>query len=248
MILYFSGTGNSRYVAEQLSERLGDELVSINEQMKKGEPWQVRSERPVVLVSPVYAWRMPRVVSDWVRRTEWKGSRRLYVVLTCGGDVGNAAFYAWKLCGEKKLKFCGLAGVVMPENFITLFDAPDEEEARQVIADAEPRIAQIAETIGAGRHLAVGTIRFSDVVKSSVVNDLFYPMFVSAGKYRATDRCVGCGKCERLCPLNNIHMREQKPVWGSACTQCMACICGCPEEAIEYGRRTKRKRRYWCKP
>jgi len=44
--------------------------------------------------------------------------------------------------------------------------------------------------------------------------------------------------------LNNIHLENGKPVWGKNCTHCMACICYCPKEAIEYGKKSKGKPRY----
>ena len=60
------------------------------------------------------------------------------------------------------------------------------------------------------------------------------------------EECIGCGKCVRLCPLNNITLEEGKPVWHDNCTHCMACICHCPVEAIEYGNVSRGKRRYRC--
>ena len=60
---------------------------------------------------------------------------------------------------------------------------------------------------------------------------------------RAGD-CIGCGKCVELCPLNNIHLENGKPLWGKNCTHCMACICYCPKEAIEYGKKSRGKPRY----
>ncbi len=44
--------------------------------------------------------------------------------------------------------------------------------------------------------------------------------------------------------MNNIRMENGKPVWGQACTHCMACICYCPTEAIEYGKKSVGKPRY----
>ena len=58
------------------------------------------------------------------------------------------------------------------------------------------------------------------------------------------DKCVGCGKCAKMCPLNNIELKNSKPVWGKNCTHCMACICLCPTEAIEYGKKSVGKPRY----
>mgnify|MGYP002728531920 CR=1 FL=1 len=60
----------------------------------------------------------------------------------------------------------------------------------------------------------------------------------------ANDKCIGCGKCAKMCPLNNIKLKNSKPVWGKNCTHCMACICLCPTEAIEYGKKSVGKPRY----
>ena len=76
------------------------------------------------------------------------------------------------------------------------------------------------------------------------VNPVFYRFFVKADAFRAADACTGCGRCVELCPLNNVHLKNGRPVWGKNCTHCMACICYCPKEAIEYGEKSKGKPRY----
>ena len=58
--------------------------------------------------------------------------------------------------------------------------------------------------------------------------------------------CIMCGMCARVCPLDNIRLKDGSPVWGSSCTHCMACINRCPMEAIEYGKRSQGKPRYVC--
>ncbi len=76
---------------------------------------------------------------------------------------------------------------------------------------------------------------------SGLINTLFYPLVVSARKFYAADVCIGCGKCTEVCPLNNVSLKDGKPLWEDQCTHCMACICKCPKEAIEYGNRSKGK-------
>lgn len=49
-----------------------------------------------------------------------------------------------------------------------------------------------------------------------------------------------------MCFTNCIVMREGKPHWEGHCTHCMACICGCPQHAIEYGKKSQGKPRYRC--
>lgn len=123
MILYFSGTGNSRYVAKRLGEALQDEVVSMNGCLRSGEQGAFQSETPYVIVTPTYAWRMPRVVRAFLEQAALTGSRDTYFVLTCGGAVGNAAADAAQLCAEKGLRFCGLQPVVMPDNYLVMFPA-----------------------------------------------------------------------------------------------------------------------------
>ncbi len=82
-------------------------------------------------------------------------------------------------------------------------------------------------------------------MRSKVLNPIMYSMMISAKGFRVTDQCTGCGQCEQRCPLNNIKPANGKPVWGNQCTHCMACIAGCPHEAIEYGKKTVGKPRHY---
>ena len=67
MVFYFSGTGNSQLAAKQIATELDDEMVSINQCLKKGKKKTFQSERPLVFVAPIYAWRIPKVVEQWIR-------------------------------------------------------------------------------------------------------------------------------------------------------------------------------------
>ena len=100
MVLYFSGTGNSRYAAKLIAKTIDDDFVSINDYIKKGEPPELLSDKPYVFVCPAYAWRLPRVVERFIKDAVFNGSRKAYFVMTCGSETGNAAFYAEKLCRE----------------------------------------------------------------------------------------------------------------------------------------------------
>lgn len=79
---------------------------------------------------------------------------------------------------------------------------------------------------------------------SGPVNPIFYRFFVKADAFRVNGGCVGCGLCAKKCPLNNVRLKDGKPVWGNECTHCMACICYCPKEAVEYGKKSVGKPRY----
>ena len=60
--------------------------------------------------------------------------------MTCGSEIGNADKYNRELCAEKAISCMGTAQIVMPENYIAMFSAPQADEARQIVAKAEPSI------------------------------------------------------------------------------------------------------------
>jgi len=248
MIVYFSGTGNSRYAAESLAHQLGEELLDAGRRIKAGDKGELCSERPWVFVAPTYAWQMPHVFEEYLRSISFTGSREAYFVLTCGSEIGDAGSYAKTLCEDKSLEYRGIQAVVMPENYIAMFDVPDAKTCAAMMDQAKTVLQACGELISDGCPFPERKVGMKDRKRSGIVNKTFYRMFVKAKDFYATDGCTGCGACVDACPLNNIRLEERKPLWGEQCTHCMACICGCPAEAIEYGKISRGKIRYQCPP
>ena len=244
MILYFSGTGNSRYVANRISERTNQALLCLNDRIKAEDFSNITTGENVVLVTPTYAWRIPTVVSDFLKKVKLVGAEKIWFVMTCGGEIGNSAKYNSALAGEKNLQYMGTAQIVMPENYIALFGVPEKDEARKIVANSENDIVKMLDCIADGKELATPRNNLYDKFMSSVVNPIFYPLCVKDKAFYVSDKCIGCGKCVSLCPLNNIKLENNKPVWNGNCTHCMACISYCPTEAIEYGKKSAKKQRY----
>lgn len=254
MIFCFSGTGNSRYAAKIIANKTGDELVSINEIMRRRteDPYVAQyafqSEKPLVFVCPTYCWRVPRLVEQFIQESRFEGNRRAYFFLTCGDGTGPAAEFAQELCQETELSFMGLGSVKMPENYITMFKAPSYDDARAIIRAAVPSIEYAAGQILLGKRMKDINGRPSAKGFNKILNPVFYKLFVNDRSFFATDACVGCGICEKLCPTANISLEDGRPHWHGNCVQCMSCIGICPKNAVEYGRRARGKRRYYLLP
>lgn len=244
MVIYFSGTGNSRYVAEGVAQLTGDECVNMADHIKKGQTGDFQSEKPYVFVTPTYAWRIPKVAASFIENSRFSGSKAAYVVQTCGDSAANSAKYAEKLCKKCGFDYRGFAFVFMPENYIAMFEAPDKQTASSQIEKAEKYIRSIAEAIAEGKTLSPKPVNGSAKLMSSVVNPFFY-MSISAKGFSVSDQCVGCGKCVEACPMGNVKLADKTPVWGKNCTHCMGCICSCPAEAIEYKKKTAGKTRFY---
>lgn len=246
MIIYFSGTGNSKYVADRFSKSLNEKSLSLNTFIKENKIIDIdEKEELLIIVVPTYAWRIPNLVRDYILKLK-KQDIPCYFIMTCGNEIGNSKKYNELLAKEMNYKYMGTAKVVMPENYIALFEVPDNEESIKIINESENKIDSLIEKVKSRKTLNEDKVNPLDKFKSSVVHSLFYKFIVKDKKFIANDSCISCGKCVKVCPLNNVAMLDNKISWHGNCTHCMACICYCPVQAIEYGKGTKDKSRYIC--
>lgn len=244
MILYYSGTGNSKHIAVKLSEALNDELISLNDKIKLNDTSSLDINGRLIIVTPTYGWRIPRIVEDWIMKTELKGTDKVWFIMDAGDSIGNASEYNKALSVKKQLKYMGTFELKMPENYIALFKSPSNENAKRIINVADGRVNRAASFISDDKEFPLKKVLLLDRFFSSAVNPIFYKLIIKAKKFKASDDCISCSLCVKKCPLNNIVLENGRPKWGDECTHCMACICYCPKEAIEYGKKSVGKNKY----
>lgn len=247
MIVYFSGTGNSRYAAQLIADKTHDTLIDAGKSIRGGGAMELHSERPWIFVCPTYAWQIPHIFEQLIRNSRFSGNRSAYFVMTCGDSIGNAGSKLAVLCKEKNLTFMGVLPLVMPENYIAMFEVPLPPAADAIVMNATQSLQRQIPLILQSKPFAALNISWRDRCYTSMVNPLFYTFAIRTRPFHSTDACIHCGKCERLCPLNNIRLKDGTPNWGDHCTHCMACICSCPVQAIEFGKISLGKPRYLCR-
>ncbi len=246
MIVYFTGTGNSRRAARLLACRLEDSALDVFPFLKEGRPLELQSSTPWIFVAPTYGWQLPHVFRDLLKNARLTGSKEAYFVLTCGSGVGDAETHLRALCRELGLQFKGLQPLVMPENYIAMFPVPDERASRVIIKKADRVLEALAPRLRAGETLPPVRAGLPGKLMSGLVNTVFTRGVVSAKPFYTTAACTGCGLCARVCPQNNIRIENGRPRWSRECIHCMACISKCPARAIEYGKKSRGKPRYQC--
>lgn len=101
MIYYFTGTGNSRYIARELHQQLNEDYLSMNTLIRNNDHSLQNIQGTLVFVVPTYACRIPRIVEEWIRLTAFKDVEEVYFVMDCGGNIGNAGHCNQELCKEK---------------------------------------------------------------------------------------------------------------------------------------------------
>lgn len=249
MIFYFSGTGNSLYVAKEIAEKNKEELISIATILKDSKniyEFTLKENEVIGFIYPIYAWAPPKQVLEFVEKLKLNNYKDNYIftVATCGENIGKTIEVLSKTLSKKNLQLNSGFSIKMPNNYIILGDVDSKEVEKKKLLEAESIIAEINDTI---KSKANGVFKvekgFMPGLLTNVINPLFSKGAAETKKFYSNDKCTGCGICEKVCNCSNINV-QGRPTWGSNCTQCLACIHLCPTSAIQYGKGTIKKGRY----
>ena len=248
MIFYFSGTGNSAYAAQRLAKKLGGQTVDISDALREGKTTYVLEPGETVgFVMPVYFFGIPVILHAFLYALQFvtKEQHYTYLVLTCGGKSGAAGDLFAGLMRDNAYALSAYYSVVMPDNYIVWYKAPTETKIRECLRAADQELDKICEDIcirmtgNCDRHR--GPL-------PGIMTKVAYPIYKrgrKTAKFLATEACVGCGLCERLCSCEAIKLENRRPIWvEDQCVFCLSCINRCPQQAIQYGRHTVAHGRY----
>lgn len=246
MIIYFSGTGNSRYVAQALARQLNDKAVSIEDAELT---LKLSSYESLGLVFPVYAWGLPHIFATFIRQrlTELRGTTNyLWSVMTCGDDVGFADRLLQRELQEAMGRsFDAVFSVQVTETYVCLpgFDIDTPEVAQQKVTKTDAALAEYADLIL--QHRSVERLVRGPIphIYHYVLRPFFNRWLVTDRHFHVdADRCTHCGRCARECPAHDIRLVDGLPTWPEdSCTMCLRCFHHCPARAIDWGRFTKDK-------
>lgn len=249
MIFYFSGTGNSYAVARFLSERVGGPLVDIAQAIKKNEmEYFLKDEEKLGFVFPVYAWAPPKMVLEFVNKVilHCEAPPYTFGICTCGQSAGKAMRIFEEALYKKATTLNSGFSVVMPDNYILMFPVDSIAKQREILQQAQETMERIAWAIQGQKQ---GFFRVKEGKGGRFFTSIVHPMFQRFGTktkpFYATEDCIGCGLCEKVCTDACIQTKDGYPVWTKeTCNMCLACINRCPQGAIQYGKKTKEKGRY----
>ena len=246
MVLYFSATGNTEFIAKQLALKLEDECLNLLGRVRQGDLSPIHSEKPFIICAPVYVCEMPRFLAKYLKALPLTGNRNVYFIFTSGGYAGISGQLAKGIIRKKKMHYWGHAEFKMPRNYVANDHYPmlPPDQVRERILASYRKTDEVVSDIRTGRKLKARHIWLFETIITVPFNPVWSKLKYKTEDFYATDACIGCGKCQRVCPLNNISLRDGKPLWGNDCTHCMACICNCPTEAIEYGTISQGKEKY----
>lgn len=163
--------------------------------------------------------------------------------------MGEAMTILNKELEAKGLKAEALFSVIMPESYVCLpfMKTDPEEKEKKKIAEARHQMEHIIRTISE-RKTGVEELEKGATPRlySYVIGQYFNQKMVNDSKFMVdAEVCIQCGKCAKVCPVDNIE--GTPPTWlhNGRCTSCLACYHFCPVHAVNYGERTRKRGQYF---
>lgn len=245
IIYYFSGTGNSLVIARDLALELGKAEVKPLAKAINQEKILPDAER-IGLVYPVYAGGPPLIVSEFAKKLELNKNQYLFLVTNYGGMQGAAASRLVRLLRRRQINPKSVFGITMPDNYTPLYESPSGQKQEAIFKKEKAKIKKIVQTLNSTKP---EKIEMSFFLARWLLWEPIYGIFSlklpeKDKKFWLTEKCNGCGICEKVCPVANIKMENQKPSWQHKCQQCFACFHWCPQEAVQSGKKTIKRKRY----
>ena len=233
--IYFSGTGNSKYVLEIFLKELHmqQHMYSIEE---AAAIRNIKKHKVIIFSYPVQFSNIPKIVRDFIAANAglWKG-KKVFVIATMALFSGDGAGMLARLLKKYGAQIIGGLHVKMPDSIADeklLKRTPAKD--RRLVCHAQHKVRKCVQAVKAGRPPQEGLGFFSRAA-GLFGQRLWFGYKVKDYSDRLhidREACIGCGRCAADCPMHNIRLVQGKAVPGRQCTMCYRCIGNCPVQAI----------------
>ncbi len=233
--IYFSGTGNSKYALEVfLREYNNDSLMFSIEDKNLIE--HINEHDEIIFSYPVQYSAVPKYLSDFIHSNSeiWKG-KKVFVIATMALFSGDGAGVLGRLLEQYGAQIVGGLHLQMPDSIA------DEkvlkrsfEKNTQLVENAKRKVLKAVADIKNGKYPqeGLGTLsRLAGFLSQRLWFGYRTGKYSDKLKVDAT-KCVGCSKCAKICPTENIIMKDRMAMGKDKCTVCYRCVNACPKQAI----------------
>lgn len=245
LALYFSGTGNTKFIAELFGKYMNADCYSIEDDVDFLK--LISAEDTIAFCYPVYGSRVPRIMREFVAKNiKFLKGKQIIIFCTQLIFSGDGARAFTDMFPQGYIKVIYAEHFFMPNNVSNLFflSIGNEKDIAKCTALAEKKMSKVCGDImskvikrrgfnpvsrGLGLIQGVFITKFEEAIRSSV---------------RIRDNCTQCRLCVEICPMKNLVNGDNRITDSQNCTGCYRCINRCPQKAITVLFKSKPKRQY----
>lgn len=246
-IFYFSGTGNSLFIARELNKRIpNSRLIPIVSLLNSHRI--LPQSRNVGIVFPEHALTIPIAVKKFLQKLELTNTEYIFAVATRGGTVFHGFKKIDSMLKKKKKKLDSQFIIDMYNNDSRhgTYKMPTKIELDSLEQDALRKLDEIENVVNnRGKHFekienhkikTASNPVFSYLIEKMVLAGMYLSEHIGGVNYFYHDhKCTGCGICKKVCLSEKINIVDGMPVWNRNvfCYMCFACLNFCPSYAVQ---------------
>lgn len=221
-VLYSTSTGNCLMVAK----KFGKDIISIPKTMRK-EEYEFEDDK-IGIVFPVYGLSVPPLIIDFISKAKFK-TDYLFAILTYRTYDAGSVNQLVNIAKDNNIIFNYINCLHMQENYLPGFAMEKQKQPK----DQEDKLHQICLDISNRKEY----IKKNSIIDRFMTKTHQVSYHYSRGEgmtkdFIVSESCVGCGICKKVCPTNNIHIVNEKPIFRKDCLSCLACVQNCPQKVI----------------
>lgn len=234
-IIYFSGTGNTKFVACNMKKELEDRNIYTDLINIEKDTVLPCNYKYIIIGGPIYVDLYPDMLVSYIRKNLYGYTGKCMLFSTQSSSVLSSAFQdVLDRASFLNIKYCQY--IQMPNNFYNfMFKKTPKDEEKRRIKEAINLSSQALEEFLSGKEKIYHT-NFLKVCFARAVYKIFYPhMAKRLTKNIEIDlnKCIHCRICEIKCPRKSINL-SNKVSFNDKCLLCQRCMNSCPRNAFLY--------------
>jgi len=245
LTIYFSGTGNTKYVAGLFSQKMNSQCVSVEDDV---DFTAIISEHDTIAFCyPIYCSRVPRIMREFVHRhmADLIG-KKIIVLVTQQAFSGDGARVFADLFEAGAIEVIYAEHFNMQQNMGNIpiwwmLFRPTEQSNRKFAKKTEEKVNIVCNNIKNGVVKKRGFSRVSKLLGyiqgkpwQKNTNEI-RPVRLEKklmSDVRIHNDCTACNVCVKICPMKNLVNQEGEIRHLNNCTVCYRCVNKCPQKAI----------------
>lgn len=230
---YFSGTGNSKYIAEAFSNKMNISRCAIDSNNDFTKLMQ--ENESIAFCYPIYGSRVPRIMREFVLKYKtYLKDKKIIIFCTQLLFSGDGARAFTDILPKNYFRVIYAEHFKMPNNIcnVRFFPPTKSEKIEKYLKNADQKLDIVCSNIKNKIIKKRGFNIFS--MGLGLIQGVFMPSMERAGlnSVRISDSCSRCMLCVRLCPMHNLALKDNHIAQKGNCTLCYRCVNSCPQRAI----------------